>query len=337
MVAAGGKRGFARVDLLALIVLLGIVAACLPACISGQRQAARRATCRNTLKQLTLALQNYHTLHRIYPINWGVVATDPTPQEIVPPTPAGSPKGFSWLCMILPLVEETQLYEQINFEGTVAQNRTTANKALFVFHCPADTHEGTLDDQVLCSAVTNYKAVAGANWPGTGSGLFRYRKLDASPPNGPYSGRHADTYNGLDFGDGWCCRGASGPGKRPPGKPVTTKIADVRDGISHTFAIGEAVPEYCNWSGWFYFEGSTATCAIPLNWRKPGMTPNEIAGHWSDSMSFRSRHSGGANFGFLDGSTRFISQDIELAAYRALATIDGGEVLGVKGPQEVLR
>jgi prepilin-type processing-associated H-X9-DG protein len=113
---------------------------------------------------------------------------------------------------------------------------------------------------------------------------------------------------------------------------VTTAIAQVSDGTSHTFAIGEAIPAYCNWSGWYYFEGAVATCAIPLNWKPGGgRTLYDIASNWSESMSFRSNHSGGCNFGFLDGHTKFVSQDIELRTYRALATIDGGEVLDQSG------
>jgi len=327
----GDRRAFTLIELLVVIAIIGILIALLLPAVQAAREAARKSACNNNVKQLSLALHTYHNLHKMYPINWGVVMTDPTPANIVAPTAAGAPSGFSWLCMILPLVEEESTYRQINFQGSVVANQIAANKSIPTFHCPSDAHEGTLTNQVLASGVTNYKAVAGANWPGAASGLFVYKK-SAAPLPGPYRGRNYDTYNGLDFGDGWCCRGASGPSRLPPGKPVTTAIAQVRDGTSHTFAIGEAIPAYCNWSGWYYFEGSTATCAIPLNWKPGGgKTLYDIASSWAESMSFRSNHSGGCNFGFLDGHTRFISQDIELATYRALATIDGGEVQDQSG------
>ena len=329
----GHRRAFTLIELLVVIAIIGILIALLLPAVQAAREAARKAACNNNVKQLSLALHTYHNLHKMYPINWGVVMTDPTPASVVAPTAAGSPAGFSWLCMILPLVEEEGTYRQINFEASVVAvtNQIAANKSIPTFHCPSDTQGGTLTNQVLVSGVTNYKAVAGANWPGAGSGLFRYRKADVAVVP-PYRGRNRDAYNGLDYGDGWCCRGASGPSRRPPGKPVTTTIAQVRDGTSHTFAIGEAIPAYCNWSGWYYFEGAVATCAIPLNWKPGGgRTLYDIASNWSESMSLRSNHSGGCNFGFLDGHTKFVSQDIELRTYRALATIDGEEVLDQAG------
>ncbi len=340
----GVRRAFTLIEVLVVIAIIGILIALLLPAVQAAREAARKAKCTNNVKQLSLALHTYDNLHKMYPINWGVETREPMPNSIVSPdTPDGRGWGFSWLCMILPLVEQESLYRNIDFEGSLQQsdppntNRISSGKPVAAFHCPSDTHEGTLANQMIASGVTNYKAVAGANWPGAGSGQFVYRKSDVRPPKGPYGGRNANTYNGLDFGDGWCCRGSSGPPEpnqvrvsrytRRPGKPKTTKIAQVSDGTSHTFAIGEAIPEYCNWSAWYYFAGSTATCAVPMNWKPGGgKTLNEIADSWDESMTFRSRHSGGSNFGFLDGHTKFVSQDMAIATYRALATIDGGEV-----------
>ena len=332
----GVRRAFTLIELLVVIAIIGILIALLLPAVQAAREAARKARCNNNVKQLSLSLHGYHNLHKMFPVNWGVVMQEPTPANFVEPTLLGSPRGFSWMVMILPLIEEGQLYKQIclereitfmgTYNNTQYYTREAVNASVKAFHCPSDTHDNLT--QVICSGVTNYKAVTGANWGGgtSGSGQFSYRKADAG-----YSGRNATTYNGLDYGDGWCCRGAGGPSRVPPGKPVTTRVAQVRDGTSHTFAIGEAIPEYNNWSGWAYFEGAIATCGIPLNWKKAGVKLNLIADKPMECMSFRSRHTGGANFGFLDGHTKFISQDISQPTYRALATIDGGEVLDQAG------
>ena len=312
-----GRRAFTLIELLVVIAIIGILIALLLPAVQAAREAARKAKCNNNIKQICLALQNYHNLHKMFPINWGGVGSGPTT------------RGHSWMSMILPLVEEESLYKQIVFEAPLgnvgSRNSNAANTAVSAFHCPSDTHEGTLANQVLCSGVTNYKAVAGSNWEGTSSALFRWAKVEAKNPpypDAPYFGRNYLEYDGFDLGDGWCCRGWG----LPNGKPWPTAVMQVKDGTSHTFAVGEAVPEWCNWSSWYYYDGSTATCAIPLNWKQPGRTYEEMAEIKLDCYSFKSRHSGGANFGFLDGHTKFVSQDIDLHTYRTLATIDGNEL-----------
>jgi prepilin-type processing-associated H-X9-DG protein len=149
----------------------------------------------------------------------------------------------------------------------------------------------------------------------------------------------------LDHGNGAICRGAqvtisvaelgsyeSSYGEtqaKTIGPPVTCN-ADIRDGTSKTFLVGEAVPAWCLWSAWFWFDGSTATCGLPLNYRIVGSTPESNAGNWQVSYGFMSRHKSGANFAYCDGSVSFVNEMIcqdpaGLLVYQALATISGGE------------
>ncbi len=321
------RRGFTLIELLVVIAIIGILIALLLPAVQVVRETARKIQCGKNVDQLCLALQNYHNLQRMYPINWGVISGQPDPATVIPPSlnPPVSTKGFGWMTMILPMIEEEALYRLIEFEQPYGHpnNLIAANKSVAAFHCPSDAHEGILDNLVLCSGVTNYKAVTGANWPGTSSGQFRYRLSDAG-----FGGRNATSFNGLDYPTGWCGRGGSGPGVVPPGRPVTTAVHQVRDGTSHTLAIGESLAQWCAWSTWFHLEGSLATCAIPPNWKRAGVSADDLAVVWQDSMSFRSAHSGGVNFGFLDGHVKFLNQDIDLAVYRAMGTIAGGEIPG---------
>ena len=97
---------------------------------------------------------------------------------------------------------------------------------------------------------------------------------------------------------------------------------------SNTFFLGEDIPEIDIYCAWPYAYSSLGTCAIPPNVMKhPDGTPYDRVSDWAELYSFRSRHGSGLNFAFADGSVRFISQEIPLPIYRALATIAGGEVV----------
>ena len=104
-----------------------------------------------------------------------------------------------------------------------------------------------------------------------------------------------------------------------------TTISDIRDGTSKTFAIGESVPEWCQHTTWFYFNHSTASCGVPLNYRVGMVDLVAATGDWGRNYSFFSRHAGGAMFAMADGATTFIEDQIDLTVYRQLATISGAE------------
>ena len=106
---------------------------------------------------------------------------------------------------------------------------------------------------------------------------------------------------------------------------------DLRDGASKTFLLGEAVPQFCGWSLWGWFDGSTATCGVPLNFRVPGKPPQNNSSTWQECYSFMSRHNSGANFGMCDGSVSYINEQIDINIYRGLATIDGNETVTPTG------
>jgi hypothetical protein len=100
---------------------------------------------------------------------------------------------------------------------------------------------------------------------------------------------------------------------------------DIHDGASKTILAGEAVPQWCGWSVWFWFEGSTATCGLPVNLILPGVSPANNSSNWQYNYSFMSKHPGGANFVACDASVHYISNIIDFQVYQALATIDGNE------------
>jgi prepilin-type processing-associated H-X9-DG protein len=136
-------------------------------------------------------------------------------------------------------------------------------------------------------------------------------------------GRWANDPNGLDRGNGIICRS----GDNNAGNIST--FGDIKDGTSNTFAVGEAVPAWCNHTWWYWFNGTTATCGVPLNYRKgnPAVKLETQLTDWGRNYSFFSQHPGGAYFALADGSARFVADNIDINVYRAGATINGSEAL----------
>jgi prepilin-type processing-associated H-X9-DG protein len=203
------------------------------------------------------------------------------------------------------------------------ENSRAAQTILTALLCPSDATSGngalggranvgayTASDGTAINGVfgvSNYKGVAGGNWAwGSFTGLVCGTCVKWTGSN-----------NGLDRGTGLICRN----GDNQIGNMVRSR--DVTDGTSNAFAVGEALPGRCNHSWWYWFNGATATCGVPLN--HYAINTAITVGDWGNNYSFASLHTGGAHFAMVDGSVRFISENIDLPIYRGLASISGSE------------
>jgi prepilin-type N-terminal cleavage/methylation domain-containing protein len=304
------SRGFTLVELLAVIAIVGVLIALLLPAVQQAREAARQTQCKNNMKQIGLALHIHHEMQNCFPVNFAVRGLGGG-QQIVD-------TGRSWLTNCLPYIDQSALYNSMNHGGPLAGNAANiaaANTVIASFLCPSDDENGNgrLGDRSDFNVsppgswgVTNYKACAGSNW-GWGSAAW-------NPVSSP-SGRNARSTNGLNSGNGILCanqQNTTGP----------TRMAQIRDGTSNTFAVGENLPAWTQYCWWYNPNGATATCAIPLNalLRRP-----RNVGDWSNNYSFASKHAEGGNFIMADGSARFVSENIDIYVYRAVATISSGE------------
>jgi hypothetical protein len=150
--------------------------------------------------------------------------------------------------------------------------------------------------------------VSGANW---GSDDSLPRNQDNIHTLFPNPGTNGSS-DGVNDGDGilWRCDYEDGLSEK-----------NITDGLSHTFLIGEDLPEKNHYCSWPYANNAYGTCAIPPNYI------DKDPAHWPNTQSFRSAHPVGLNFAMADGSTQFINQDIDMKTYHALATRAGGETV----------
>jgi prepilin-type N-terminal cleavage/methylation domain-containing protein len=316
------RVGFTLIELLVVIAIIGVLIALLLPAVQAAREAARRSECRNKLKQLALAVHNYHDTYNslprsLSPNTWGY---------------NNDGRSWSWIVYTLPFLEQNQLYMLTagatitnpanavpsqatpgpRFDQTSGVNVALACATpLNVLRCPSDPNWlGTSTNRANGSGPngtgeTNYKGVCGSNWAW---GSFTN--------NGPTGNN-----NGLDVADGMFMR--SDTTIFPPRKQ---SFAIVTDGLSNTFMLGEDLPSRNTHCGWVRANYSTGTCSIPPNnAMKAGQPGFNNPGDWPNVYSFRSQHPGGLQFAMGDGSAQFVSETISLAIYRALATRSGGE------------
>jgi prepilin-type N-terminal cleavage/methylation domain-containing protein len=318
------RIGFTLIELLVVIAIIAILIALLLPAVQQASEAARRTQCKNNMKQIGLALHNYLDVHQAFPMSYSIDGIF---------TNLG--KGRSWIVGILPYFDQGPLYNTIDMSAPLAPTATSptptpyspntiaAMSVLTALLCPSDSSYGAgkLNGRANLSndfwGVTSYKAVAGNNWGS--SSATAYNGVTYNWIRTHATGRNSPSNNGLDAGNGWMCR------NNRAGGPFVTRIRDFSDGTSNTLMVGEALPGRVTHTTWWFFNHTTATCAIPLNFYNK---INITAGDWPNNYSFASAHVGGGHFLMGDGTVRFVSENIDMNTYWNLATIDGKEIVG---------
>jgi prepilin-type N-terminal cleavage/methylation domain-containing protein/prepilin-type processing-associated H-X9-DG protein len=315
------RRAFTLIELLVVIAIIAVLIALLLPAVQSAREAARRLQCTNNFKQIGIALHNYNGAMGAFPPGY-LSKMDPVTFDNDGP-------GWGWAAFSLAQMEQASLYNSINFVLGIEfpANQTARLTVLASFQCPSDawrqdrftvvdsTTTGTAPGAPICDvASSNYVGSVGSGDP---SSLYPWIiDADDGPP-------------GRDNGNGLFYRNHS------------VNIALVRDGTSQTFAAGERSQNLsrATWTG------AVTNAAVPLValQAEAGLDPegggalvlsHTGEGHGPNSPSglahgdqYWSMHPGGANFLFIDGSVRFIKEQVGFAVFQALATKSGGEVL----------
>ena len=167
-----GRRyaGFTLVELLVVIAIIGVLIALLLPAIQAAREAARRTQCKNSAKNISLALISYHNSFKSFPP--GVVQVHPTPPSVV-----NSYLGnWSWGAFLLPYVEETALYDQIRVRDLdlassldIPENLAAMQAAIPIFRCPSETGPATNGERAIQSISGNDYEIATSSYIGVNS------------------------------------------------------------------------------------------------------------------------------------------------------------------------
>jgi len=307
------RPAFTLVELLVVIAIIGVLVALLLPAVQAAREAARRTSCQNHLRQIGLALHNFHDLHGVFPASGWTLAG--------PGNPAG--KAVGWRALTLPHLEQTALNSLYDFDVNwwEGRNLVAASTVVKVYQCPSVPQRLPVLSAVAKSprpamtfprplAPTDYEALMGVQ-----------ATIDQALYATAISNRSVMYRNS------------------------TTRMAEITDGTSQTIVIVECAGRPLVYrlrkprmdltndqgQGWidsegpFSLDGASADGA--LTGQGPTLTPRSMnATNENEPFSF---HPGGAHFLFADGHVQFLTENIPLLPFAALCTRTGGETVAL--------
>jgi len=343
------RRGFTLIELLVVIAIIAVLIALLLPAVQAAREAARRTQCVNNMKQIGLALHNYHSTHDSFPMGSGQCLT-------ALPNTYTSKQGMSAHVALLAQMEQMAVYNSFNFNWGIDENAepmkslqsTAVNTQIKAFLCPSDPASGSgftnSNSYFSCVGTTTYLT-------NTGTGTVPVMaKLDTTGMFGfqrVYGIRDAidGTSNTFAFSESTVGSTAQQKGQKnigivsvsiPPAAQVinAASIPTVTlQGLAacdQAFQSGSYSVDQQRGKNWahgamaFTMFNAVSKPNNPGKWAYCSSSSSGSASTYSDTDSY---HSGGVNMLMSDGSVKFIKDSIALNVYWSLGTRNGGEVV----------
>ena len=343
------RRGFTLIELLVVIAIIAVLIALLLPAVQAAREAARRMQCTNNLKQLGIALHNYHSSLNCFPVGF----LYPQNNQVYPGVPA---LHYRWsvLAQLSPYLEQTNVYNALNTNWPIAAgpasvlgtppwtpfpvNLTVMSAKVNFFLCPSDSAQPPSPlAGGLTSGPSNYQFCTGDGSPGSANPGDAGVMVAA---NGAFIlGPAQSIANLTDGSSGTVAASEQLIGPAAGGASTQSGATPMPQDVRRAAAIGSTPL-------------SDAGCAAPSGWRLDKgygwwdgdyrttlynhyLTPNsKLFDCWQSSpphnpawKAARSNHPGGVNALFCDGHVQFIKDSVNLATWRGLSTRSGGEVV----------
>lgn len=300
------RRAFTLIELLVVIAIIAVLISLLLPAVQAAREAARRTQCTNNLKQIGLAMHNYHSFADTFPPGYVTKVT------LQPEAELGN--GWAWATMTLAVYEQGPLFNAINFSLPITNpgSQTVRTNKLAMFLCPSNVP----DSPALITLKTS-------------GGTVLVTDLSTGQYVGCSGQFEVDDY--VEDNNGVFYRNSR------------IGVRNITDGTSSTLLVGERSRNVAD-STWVGVIPNAISCTNPtwpIRECEPansmvmfhtGPSPDR---NWVDVPNYKgsgaddtaSRHPGGCNFGFCDGSVRFLKDTINPKVFTALSTRAGGEVI----------
>lgn len=322
------RSGFTLIELLVVIAIIGILVALLLPAIQAAREAARRMSCNNNLKQIGLALQNYESTYRVFP-----------PSATLPRSRVGD--SWSAQARILPYLEEASLYDEINFDLNYKSSPQIMTTRVDTYQCPSEVNDRVRTDS--SGSPVNYPLNYGVNmgvW-------FVYSPNSNQGGQGAFSPNQSRTQG--DFLDGTsntvCASevkaytsyyrdSASVPSSIPSDPSALCGSGSFKTNSGHTEWVDGRVHQTgftAVFTPNFPVECTQGGEVYDVDWTsyREGKSPGPPSGNPTyAAVTARSYHPGIVGVVLMDGSVRVVANDVELQVWRAVCTRAGGETEG---------